>query len=81
MARQTGHCYGCKRVFSFDPSEVTTFLVDPETGLPPGITALGSLRPATADAEARSVDEPVCPDCVEKAQRWDSAGNPFQGDS
>lgn len=46
------------------------FLVDPETGLPPGITALGSLRPATPDAVARSADLPVCPDCVERAKRF-----------
>ncbi|MFG3439404.1 hypothetical protein ACGF0J_19370 [Nonomuraea sp. NPDC047897] len=67
---ETGRCYGCKREFSFDPGEVTTFLVDPETGRPPGITALGTLRPAAPDAVARSVDLPVCPECVERAQRF-----------
>ncbi|MBB5081180.1 hypothetical protein [Nonomuraea endophytica] len=67
---ETGRCYGCKREFTFDPAEVETFLVDPETGLPPGLTVLASLRPATPEAVARSVDLPVCPDCIERAKRF-----------
>ncbi|MFI9556796.1 hypothetical protein [Nonomuraea endophytica] len=71
---ETGRCYGCKREFSFDPAEVETFLVDPETGLPPGLTVLASLRPATPEAVARSVDLPVCPDCIERAKRFPREG-------
>jgi hypothetical protein len=67
---ETGRCYACKREFSFDPGEVVTFLVDPATGLPPGFSALGSFRPATPEAVARSGDLPVCPDCVERAKRF-----------
>ncbi|MFI7222787.1 hypothetical protein ACIBO5_06145 [Nonomuraea angiospora] len=66
----TGRCYACKRTFSFDPKEVTTLLIDPETHMPPGITVLGSLRPAKPEAVARSADEPICPDCVTKAKQY-----------
>ncbi|PZG06780.1 hypothetical protein [Nonomuraea aridisoli] len=76
-AETTGSCYACKRVFSYDPKDVVTFLVDPETGFPPGLTPLGSLRPATPEAVARSVDLPVCPDCVDKARRFGT--NPWDG--
>ncbi|KAB8188778.1 hypothetical protein FH608_042615 [Nonomuraea phyllanthi] len=69
-AEKTGRCYACKRTFSFDPKEVTTFLIDPSTGLPPGITVLGSLRPARPEAVARSADEPICPDCVARAKQY-----------
>lgn len=72
----SGECYACKRVFGYDPKEVVTFLVDPETGLPPGITFFGALRPATPEAVARSADVPVCPDCVDKARKFGSE-NPF----
>ncbi|GAA3530046.1 hypothetical protein GCM10022419_006250 [Nonomuraea rosea] len=68
-ATTTGRCYACKGTFSFDPKKVETMLVDPKTNLPPGITALGTLRPATPEAVARSVDEPICPECIEKARR------------
>ncbi|MDP4505471.1 MULTISPECIES: hypothetical protein [unclassified Nonomuraea] len=70
---ETGRCYACKREFDYDPAEVTTFLVDLATGLPPGFTVLGTMRPATPEAVARSVDLPVCPDCVAKAEK----GLPF----
>ncbi|MFC4118469.1 hypothetical protein [Nonomuraea zeae] len=68
-ATTTGRCYACKSTFSFDPQKVETMLVDPETNRPPGITALGTLRPALPDAVARSIDEPICPECIEKARR------------
>ncbi|MEV4115828.1 hypothetical protein [Nonomuraea sp. NPDC049695] len=69
-AENTGRCYMCKRTFSFDPKEVMTVLIDPETRMPPGITVLGSLRPAKPEAVARSVDEPICPDCVRRAKQY-----------
>ncbi len=64
----TGTCVACKRSFEYDPRSVPTILIDPETGMPPGMTVVGSLRPATPEAVARSTDEPVCPQCVTKAQ-------------
>ncbi|MEV0383309.1 hypothetical protein [Nonomuraea sp. NPDC050643] len=69
-AQTTGRCHTCKRTFSYDPKEVETVLIDPETRLPPGFTVLGTLRPAKPEAVARSVDEPICPDCVDKAKRF-----------
>ncbi|SEH00382.1 hypothetical protein SAMN05444920_116117 [Nonomuraea solani] len=74
-AETTGRCYACKRTFSYDPKEVELFLIDPETGLPPGITFFGSLRPAKPESVARSADEPVCPDCVDKAKRFHEESN------
>ncbi|WP_188195389.1 hypothetical protein [Nonomuraea sp. SYSU D8015] len=66
---ETGRCFSCKREFTFDPAEAPTVLVDPETGRPPGLTGLGTLRPATPEAVARSSDQPVCPDCLDRAKR------------
>lgn len=71
-----GTCYGCKRTFAFDPGSVTMFLIDPETDLPPGMTVLGTTREPTPEAVARSVNKPVCPDCVRKAQRVGQADDP-----
>ncbi|UBU14215.1 hypothetical protein [Nonomuraea gerenzanensis] len=71
-----GRCLVCKREFTFDPGEVTTILIDPETGIPPGFTVLGTLRPATPEAVARSTDQPVCPDCEEKAAKYSEALSP-----
>ncbi|TDB88699.1 hypothetical protein [Actinomadura sp. 7K534] len=66
----TGTCVACKRVFEFDAQSVLTVLIDPETGLPPGMTVVGSLRQATPEAVARSTDEPVCPQCVTRARQY-----------
>ncbi|MEW9532761.1 hypothetical protein [Microbispora sp. NPDC049125] len=65
-----GRCYACRRAFAFDPSTVTLFDVDPATGLPPGMTPLGSMREPTPESLARAVKEPVCPRCVEKARAF-----------
>ncbi|GAA2374395.1 hypothetical protein GCM10010404_32400 [Nonomuraea africana] len=65
-----GRCYGCKRTFSFIPGSVTTVTIDPETGLPPGMTVLGTTREPTPEATARSVKEPICPDCLNKAKQF-----------
>ncbi|MER5421853.1 hypothetical protein [Streptosporangium roseum] len=64
-----GRCYGCKRTFSFIPASVTAVTIDPETGLPPGMTVLGTSREPTPEATDRSVEEPICSDCVNKAQQ------------
>ncbi|MEV0196547.1 hypothetical protein [Nonomuraea sp. NPDC050691] len=72
-----GRCYGCGRTFAYDPATVTMFSVDPETGFPPGMTVLGSVREPTPEAVARAVDKPVCPECVDKAKRFlDNADAP-----
>jgi hypothetical protein len=65
-----GRCYGCKRTFSFIPRNVTMARIDPETGLPPGMTVLGTSREPTPEAVARAVEEPICPDCVGKAEHY-----------
>jgi hypothetical protein len=79
QAKTTGRCYGCRRVFTFDPAEVTMFLVDPQTGLPPGFTVLGRMRPASPEAVARSADQPVCPGCVTRAKQFGQADSPPAG--
>ncbi|MGR6912639.1 hypothetical protein ACU635_00095 [[Actinomadura] parvosata] len=70
MPEERGRCFACKREFTYDPEEVVTFLIDPQTGLPPGFSVLGTMRPATPEAVARSRDEPLCPDCHERAERY-----------
>ncbi|MCF6472498.1 hypothetical protein FAF44_29490 [Nonomuraea sp. MG754425] len=72
----TGRCFVCKRVFTYDPDEVTTFLIDPETGLPPGFGVLGTMRPAGPEAVARSADQPLCPGCQAGAERYRDSMNP-----
>lgn len=69
----TGTCVVCKQTFEFDPRSVPTILIDPETGLPPGMTVLGSLRPAMPEAVARSADEPICPQCTSRARQFQAA--------
>ncbi|WP_329084552.1 MULTISPECIES: hypothetical protein [unclassified Streptosporangium] len=72
-----GRCYVCKRTFGFIPASVTTITIDPETALPPGMTVLGGLREPTPEATARSVEEPICPDCVNRAKQFqESADSP-----
>ncbi|GAA3788038.1 hypothetical protein GCM10022226_03250 [Sphaerisporangium flaviroseum] len=73
-----GRCYACKRTFGFIPATATTVMIDPETGLPPGMTVLGSFREPTAEATARSVREPICPDCVAKAKRFSEPAIQFE---
>ncbi|GII88996.1 hypothetical protein Ssi03_69860 [Sphaerisporangium siamense] len=68
-----GACYACKRGFAYDPQTVTLFPVDPETGLPPGMTVLGSTREPSPEALARAVRKPVCPDCVRRAEQFKEA--------
>ncbi|TDD90421.1 hypothetical protein E1293_03295 [Actinomadura darangshiensis] len=74
----TGTCAACRRTFEFDPQSVSTVLIDPDTGLPPGMTVLATLRQATPEAVARSTDEPICPQCVTRAQQFqaESASTP-----
>ncbi|WP_043624899.1 hypothetical protein [Nonomuraea candida] len=72
----TGRCYVCKRTFTFDPKQVETVLIDPETRLPPGFSVLGTLRPAGPEAVGRSADEPICPECVDRTRRLWETHNP-----
>lgn len=69
-ASTTGTCVSCKQKFEFDPQNVQTILIDPEIGLPPGMTVLGTLRQATPEAVARSTDEPICPRCISRARQF-----------
>ncbi len=50
-------CFGCGRVFAFDPDSVPAIRIDPQTRKPP----------EGAEAQARSVAEPVCPSCARRA--------------
>ncbi|MEU4540397.1 hypothetical protein AB0G15_36710 [Streptosporangium sp. NPDC023825] len=65
-----GKCYACKRTFSFIPASVTTVTIDPETGLPPGMTVLATFREPAPEATARSVEEPLCPNCLDRAKQF-----------
>jgi hypothetical protein len=77
-----GRCYGCKRTFGYIPASATALTIDPETGLPPGMTVLGTFREPTPEATARSVQEFICPDCVTKAKQFrDLMHSPLQFDS
>lgn len=71
-----GRCYACKRTFHYDPATVTMFLVDPETGFPPGMTVLGGQRDPAPESVQRAEHRPVCPRCVEQAERHLAAQNP-----
>ncbi|MFC4013416.1 hypothetical protein ACFOY2_39750 [Nonomuraea purpurea] len=73
---ETGRCCACGRTFTYDPGEVMTVLIDPQTGLPPGFSVLGTLRPAGPEAVARSADQPVCPACVDRAASLKAADDP-----
>ena len=68
-----GTCYVCKRTFAFVPASVMRVTIDPETGLPPGMTVLATFREPTPEATARSVEEPVCPGCVNRAKRFEES--------
>ncbi|MEU8385107.1 hypothetical protein [Streptosporangium sp. NPDC048865] len=71
-----GRCYVCKRTFGFLAGSVMTITIDPETGLPPGMTVLASFREPTPEATARSVEEPICPGCVDRAKRFEESMRP-----
>ncbi|MEU8105509.1 hypothetical protein AB0C18_17470 [Nonomuraea muscovyensis] len=71
-----GGCYVCKRTFTFTPASVMKVMIDPETGLPPGVTVWGAFREPTPEATARSVERPICPDCVARAERLGEFAQP-----
>lgn len=58
-----GQCCGCSKIFAFNPFTVPSIFIDPVTGKSP------DLLPEAEQAAAmqRAEKEPVCPDCVEKA--------------
>lgn len=72
-----GRCYACKRTFTFVPAHVTKVTVDPETGLPPDMTVLGTAREPSPEALARAVQQPICADCVKKAEQHLAPPPPF----
>jgi hypothetical protein len=65
-----GKCYACKRTFGFTQASVTTIMIDPETGLPPDRSVLGTTREPTPEATARATRQPICPDCLDQARRF-----------
>ncbi|WP_084963054.1 hypothetical protein [Thermoactinospora rubra] len=71
-----GRCYSCKRAFHYRLASVVTVAIDPETGLPPGMTVLGTFREPAPEAEARAVREPICPACVDRARRFEESTQP-----
>jgi hypothetical protein len=71
-----GGCYVCKRTFSFLPTSVMKITIDPETGLLPGMTVLGSMRDPTPEALARAVEKTICPDCVNRAEKFKEMMSP-----
>lgn len=63
-----GQCWSCKRTFTFDPDRVPSIPIDPETNRPPDLGG---------DA-VRAEREPVCQDCVSRANaRSRAAGRPL----
>ncbi|MGV9309611.1 hypothetical protein ACWENQ_07805 [Nonomuraea sp. NPDC004354] len=76
-----GRCHGCKRTFGYIPATVMTATIDPETGLPPDMTVLGTHREPTPGALARSVKAPICPDCVTRAKQFRDSMRPTPFDT
>ncbi|MDH2429767.1 hypothetical protein [Sphaerisporangium sp. TRM90804] len=68
-----GRCHVCKRTFGFTPARVMKVTMDPVTNLPLGMTVAGTFREPTPEAVARSVEEPVCADCVDRAKEFKEA--------
>ena len=59
-------CHVHGGVFAFDPDQVQSVLIDPETGRPPDVDEAGYLLPpdpSQAERIARSVRRPICPAC------------------
>ncbi|NUS08106.1 MAG: hypothetical protein HOV97_36720 [Nonomuraea sp.] len=71
-----GTCCACKRTFPYTPANVTTITIDPETGLPPDRSVLGTQREPTPEALARSRPQPVCPDCLTRAKLFKDQMSP-----
>ncbi|MFC4535093.1 hypothetical protein [Sphaerisporangium dianthi] len=78
-----GKCHVCKRAFGFTPATVMTVMMDPGTGLPLGMTVAGTFREPTPEAVARSVEEHICPACVDRAKELHKSMNaaPVQFDT
>jgi hypothetical protein len=52
-----GKCFGCPRIFQFDPDRVPSLAVDPVT----------KLTPELGGDPGRAVREPICPACCKAA--------------
>lgn len=59
-----GKCCACRNVFTFCPVCVSSVLIDPETNLPPDVSAQGELITPGPDAMRRSIRQPVCEPCT-----------------
>lgn len=59
-----GPCCVCGNVFSFNPDQVPSILMDPETGRPPDVDENGHPTQPSPEAAARAVKRPYCPVCA-----------------
>lgn len=64
-----GECFVCGRVFTFNPHHVPSVPIDPVTKLPPDM----------GGDPGRARREPICRDCVERAnvERVERGDAPF----
>jgi len=81
MEIATGHCYGCGCPFTFCPDCVVTIAVDPMANRAPDVDAEGRTQPPDPAAVARSVQRPVCPECVERANERRAPGETIEPES
>jgi hypothetical protein len=56
-----GPCWACRRTFGYDPDLVPSVPIDPHNGKPPDI---GSHDGTPGQVRARSIRQPLCPECV-----------------
>ena len=61
-----GPCWVHKGTFPFDPDRVTSVLIDPQRGFPPDVDAGGHRQAPGPGAVARSVRQPICPQCCKR---------------
>jgi hypothetical protein len=63
-----GPCWSCGTLFTFDPDLVPSLPIDPETSRPPDL----------GGDPARAISQPICQDCIAKANANRSqAGRPL----
>lgn len=59
-------CCGCLTMFhELERHTVPSLLIDPETGLPPGISPDGRLVTPSPEATARARRRPLCQSCID----------------
>lgn len=58
-----GPCWFCKKPFPFDPDEVPSISIDPQTGHPPDIP------PQAEGGYERAQTEPICDPCARRGNQ------------